>query len=359
MLWEAFNQNKQKFFTHATVLDYMEQYNKTTAQIKRALSTHKSAGIKKSFSSNQNKKRDQMIDNIFDVYPTLSYLNGKLGRATRGGSVKRMLDGGVMIVEQLIYNQNSTVDSYSGAETLDTTLQDEFTVAKYDWKQYSATVGITGRERRQNNGEAAMIDLLSGKVKVAEMSLRDRMSLDVFGDGTGNNNKNMGGLDLLVSATSTAGLLAPATYTWWVSTVTSGGSFAAQGIDDMRTTFNTISFGNDKPDFIVTTQDVFEFYEKALQPQERFVDIKSADAGFQNLTFKGVPMHFDRDCNSGTMYFLNSNYLNLVVHSQADFSTGEFLTRVDQDVTSSKILWQGNMTTNNRRYLGKITGITA
>lgn len=303
--------------------------------------------------------REKLIDNIFDVYPTLSYLNGKLGRATRGGSVKRTLDGGVMIVEHLTYNQNSTVDSYSGAGTLDTTLQDEFTVAKYDWKQYAATVGITGLERRQNNGEAAMINLLTSKVKVAEMSLRDRMSRDVYSDGTGNGGKNIGGLPLLVDDSTTCGLLAPGTYDWWKATETASGSFAAQGIDDMRTIFNTISFGNDKPDFIVTTQAIFEFYEKALQPHERFVDIKSADAGFQTLTFKGVPIHFDRDCNSGVMYFLNSNYLNLVVHSQADFATGEFLTRVDQDVTSSKILWQGNMTTNNRRYLGKLTGISA
>ena len=186
--------------------------------------------------------REKLIDNIFDVYPTLSYLNGKLGRATRGdsGSVKRVLDGGVMIVEHLTYNQNSTVDSYSGAETLDTTLQDEFTVAKYDWKQYSATVGITGRERRQNNGEAAMINMLQSKVKVAEMSLRDRMSRDVFSDGTGNGSKNIGGLALLVDSGTTVGLLAPATYTWWASTETASGSFAAQGLDDMRTLFNTI-----------------------------------------------------------------------------------------------------------------------
>ncbi len=63
--------------------------------------------------------REKMVDNIFDVYPLLSWLNGKLGNAMRGDSVKRTLDGGESIVEHLLYGQNSTVKSYAGSESLD------------------------------------------------------------------------------------------------------------------------------------------------------------------------------------------------------------------------------------------------
>lgn len=250
--------------------------------------------------------------------------------------------------------------SYAGAESLDTTLQEGMTIGRYNWKQYAVSVGITGLEKRNNQGEAAMINLLSSKAKQAEMSLRDRMSVDSFADGTGNGSKNLTGLAAIVSATATVGGIAPATYTWWKSDVTSSaGSFAATGIDKMRTTFNNITFGNDKPDFCVTTQSVYEFYEKALQPQERFSSNTTADAGFMNLTFKGVPIVFDRDCTSGYMYFLNSKYLSFVVHKDADFSTGPFVTPENQDVSTAMILFQGNLTTNNRRKLGVITGITA
>lgn len=68
--------------------------------------------------------RKQLIDNIFNDYPFLSYMNGKLGKAIRGGSVKRTVSGGESIVEHLLYEKNSTVKSYAGAETLDTTLQE-------------------------------------------------------------------------------------------------------------------------------------------------------------------------------------------------------------------------------------------
>ena len=78
-----------------------------------------------------------------------------------------------------------------------------------------------------------------------------------------------------------------------------------------------------------------------------------------NLTFKGVPVIFDRDCPSGNMYFLNSKYINLVVHRDADMSTGPFVTPENQDVSTAQILFQGNMTVNNRRMHGVMTGITA
>lgn len=68
-------------------------------------------------------------DQIFDDYPLLSWLNGKLGRAMRGGSVKKMQRGGESIVAHLLFEQNSTVDSYSGYELLDTTPQEGSYVA--------------------------------------------------------------------------------------------------------------------------------------------------------------------------------------------------------------------------------------
>ena len=303
--------------------------------------------------------REKLVDNIFDNFPLLSFLNGQLGQSMRGNSVKRVIDGGESIVEHLMYETNSTAASYAGAETLDTTLQEGMTTARFNWKQYAAAVGITGLEKRSNQGDAALIRLLEAKVNQATMSLRDQLSQGAWSDGTGNSSKDLTGLQALISATSTVGGLAPGSHDWWKSTVTSSGSFAAQGLSDMRTTYNTITFGNDKPDAIFTTQSVFESFENALQPQERYQNTTVANSGFSNLTFKGIPVIFDRDCPSGSMYFLNSKYLNLVVHRDADMSTGPFVTPENQDVSTAQILFQGNMTVNNRRMHGVMTGITA
>jgi len=304
--------------------------------------------------------RNTLYDNIFDNYPLLSWLNGKLGTAMRGASVKRVIGGGESIVEQLLYEVNSTAKYYAGAEVLDTTLQDGMTIARYNWKQASSSIGITGLERRSNMGEEQLINLLQAKATQAEKSLQSVLSEGAWSDGTGFGGKQLTGLQAIVDATATVGGLAPGTFAWWAAYEKgSAGSFAANGLAEMRTAYNTVTYGNDRPDAIFTDQNVFEYYEKSVQPQERFVNTQAADAGFMNLSFKSVPILWDRDCPSGEMYFLNSKYINLVVHRDADMATGEFIRPKDQDVTTAQILFQGNLTTNNRRMLGKITGFTA
>jgi hypothetical protein len=301
--------------------------------------------------------RKKLYDNIFDVYPTLSWLNGKLGEALRGEKRLRLLDGGETIVEHLLYEMSSAVQSYSQYQSINLTPQEGMTIARYSWRQYAAAISISGFERRVNNGDAKMIDLLESKTKQAEMSLRDRLSRDVWGSNA--DGISLDGLASIVAATGTVGGLSATTFTWWVSTSRAGGSFVAQGLNDMRVVFNTISYGNDKPDFIVMPQAVFEFFEATLQPQERYTNTKAANTGFENLTFKAVPVLFDRDATAQQVTFLNSSYLNLAVHKDANLSTGKFIEPEDQDATSAKILFMGNLTTNNRRMHGRVTGVTA
>ena len=85
-----------------------------------------------------------------------------------------------------------------------------------------------------------------------------------------------------------------------------------------------------------------------------------ADAGFTSLTFKGIPMTFDAGAISGEMYFLNSENIKWEVHKEADMTMSPegFQTPIGQDVTTAKILFQGNITVNNRRRLGVATGIS-
>jgi len=295
--------------------------------------------------------RDQLTDNIFTARPLTNHLmeNGRV----------RMLDGGTKIVEPLIYGQNSTVGSYAGYDTISLTAQEGISAAEYDWKQYAASIAISGIEEAKNNGEAAIINLLEAKIMQAEESMRESFNQMFFSDGTGNSGKDWNGLANLVDSTTAVGGIDPtaAGNSWWGSY--EEGTAGALSLADMATAYNSVSVGNDHPDMVLTTQTLFEKYESLLQPQLRYTDAKTADAGFQNLLFKSAPVVYDVHAPAGTMFFINSKYLTLVGHSGKWFSQTEFVRPENLDAQYALIMCYGNLTVRNRAKQGKLTGRTA
>ncbi len=296
--------------------------------------------------------RPQLTDNVFTARPLTYFLMDK-GRI-------RMVDGGTKIVEPLIYGQNGTVASYSGYDTISLTAQDGMSAAEYDWKQYAASIAISGIEEAKNNGEAAIINLLEAKIMQAEESMREGFNQMFFGDGTGNSGKNWNGLANLVESGNTVGGINSANgqgNDFWRSYEenTAGALTLAQ----MATAYNSVSVGNDHPDMILTTQTLFEKYEALLQPQLRYTDTKTADAGFQNLLFKAAPVAYDVHCTAGVVYFLNSKYLTLVGHSGKWFQQTDFVRPENLDARYALIMCYGNLTVRNASKQGVITDATA
>ena len=295
--------------------------------------------------------RQQLTDNVFTARPLTYFLMDK-GRI-------RMLNGGTKIVEPLIYGQNSTVASYSGYDTISLTAQDGITAAEYDWKQYAASIAISGIEEAKNNGEQEVINLLEAKIMQAEESMREGFNKMFFGDGTGNSGKNWNGLGNIVEASGTVGGINRATAgnEYWRSYEenTAGALTLAQ----MATAYNSVSVGNDHPDMVLTTQTLYEKYESLLQPQLRYTDTKTADAGFQNLLFKAAPVTYDEHCTAGVVYFLNSKYLTLVGHSGKWFAQTEFVRPENLDARYALIMCYGNLTCRNAAKQGKLTAKTA
>jgi len=295
--------------------------------------------------------RSQLTDNVFTARP-LTYTLMEKGRI-------RMLNGGTKIVEPLIYGQNDTVKSYSDYDSINLTPQTGISAAEYDWKQYAASISISGIEEAKNNGEAEIINLLEAKIMQAEESLREGFNQMFFSDGTGNSSKNWNGLKNLVDSSGTVGGIdrAGTGNTFWQSYEEP--TVAALTLAQMATAYNTVSVGNDHPDTILTHQTLFEKYEALLQPNLRYTDTKTADAGFQNLLFKAAPIMYDVHCDVGTMYFLNTKYITLVGHSAKWFQQTDFIRPEDLDARYALIMCYGNLTVRNCKKQGKLTGKTA
>jgi len=301
-------------------------------------------------------------DNIFIEEPMLSWFNGKLGKVTgKSDTPKRVLSGGESILEPILYEANSTVDSYSGAETIDTTLQDGMSNAKFTWSQYSGTVGITGLEKRSNRGKHALINLLGAKTTQLESSLSQRLSTDLWASTVGNAGKNINGMPLHVSSTLASGGLSVTDLDGtWKSPVTDTITFSSAGVTKMDNMYNQLRIQGAFPSVIFTSPTVYELYNADQQGNKRYTNTMVMDAGFLNITFNEVPIIFDNRCTAGAMYFLDPRHLKWVVHSEADFTmdSAGFQTPIGQDVSMTKILFMGQTTVNNRRRLGYLTSIT-
>ena len=293
--------------------------------------------------------RDQLTDNIFTARP-LTYMLNEKGRI-------RMLNGGTKIVEPLVYATNDTIGSYSGYDSISLTPQTGISAAEYDWKQYAGSISISGIEEAKNNGEQEIINLLEAKIMQAEESMREGFNTMFYGDGTGNSSKDWNGLGNLVESGNTVGNINSSTYSYWASYEEN--TSAALTLAQMATAYNTISVGNDHPDVVLTSQTLYEKYEALLQPNLRYTDTKTADAGFQNLLFKAAPVMYDVHCTAGVFYMLNTKYLTLVGHSGKWFSQTAFVSPEDVDARYALIMCYGNLTVRNRAKQGKLTAKTA
>lgn len=281
-------------------------------------------------------------------------------------------DGGTTIVEPLLVGENSTVRSFNGYDLLDVTPQEGITAAEFEWKQIAGSLSISGREEFINGGsKTKILSLIDSKTKQLEISMAQEVNRQLVVDGSGNNGKDITGLGVGVedgAAWSTYGGIDSNAYSYWRNQyIDLGGSFAALGLDNMRTLYNSCSRQglNEKPSLIISTQSVYEAYEKLLTVNERFTSTELGDAGFMNLMYKMTPMVFDEDIplaldstsSTHALYMLNAQYMKFVIGKGKNFSVTPFQKPENQEAKVSQVILYGNLTQSNRARQGILDGI--
>lgn len=303
-------------------------------------------------------------DQIFNAHPLLTWLSS--------GNRLKKLSGGADLRQGLMDGKNTTAQWYSGHDPIAVTPQEGVTTAIFSWKQAADSIVYSGLELRQNKGSKTKIaDLVKTKQAQANDSLMDLVATGVFSDGTAAANKQMTGLAAMIETTPGTASYAqvPTANTAWRNQVeTSVGTGATNLLPKLRTVWNKCKQGkgvsSTGPDFHITTRAVHEVYESLMAAKLQFAGQasgNSGDMGFTGMKFKGSPVEWSDYEDEGVWHMLNSRHICMVVHEDAFFSLspGGFLYVINQDSFVAKILLMGNLATNNRRKLGKLTGITA
>lgn len=302
-----------------------------------------------------------------DMFDNLSEHNALYNRLVKRGNVKKVA-GGDDIHVPLLYAENSTYQRYSGYETLNIQESDSHTVAKFAWKQAAVNITASGLEIRKNSGNETKIkDLVEARIEAAKITFANNMCVDMYSDGTGSGGKQINGLQALVSdaGTGTVGGIDSSTWAFWRNVVQSAASplqgggaitVSASTIQSlMRPLYTRLTRGTDKVDLIMSDENYFNFYEQSLSDQQRFTASNMAEAGFSSLKFKGADVvHDSSDSGMPTnhMYFLNTKYIQMIMHPDADMKPMESKSAVNQDAMVKPIIFMGNMVVRNRSLQG-------
>lgn len=300
--------------------------------------------------------------------------NALLMKMKERGNVKPF-SGGNVILQEIMYNDASTENSgsYSGYDVIDITPNSPISAAQFDLKQYAAAVSMSGLEMLQNSGKEQVIDLLEGRIQVAEAQLMNDISAGLYSDGTGNGGKDITGLALAVAAAPGSGTYGGINRTNWsfwrniaFDATTDGGAAATAA--NIQSYMNRVAIqlvrGSDRPDIIVAGNNYYRAYLESLQAIQRITSESSAGAGFTSLKYFGAGFNCDvyldggigGQLNTNRMYFLNTKYMFFRPHRDRNFvPIGGDRMSVNQDAVTKLIGWAGNLTCSGARYHGVLT----
>lgn len=303
-------------------------------------------------------------DHKKEIADAISKHNALFRRMTTKGR-KRTLDGGLSIAVPLLHAENGTYTRYSGYDPLNVGASESLTSAEYPWCQVSVYVTASGRELRINKGENAFINLLKTRISVAQKSMANGLSGDFYSAGSLANQIN--GIQALIAdaGTGNVGGIDSSVHTVWQNVVQSaaaplqGGGAITVGPTTIESLmlplYLRLTRGADSPDLLVFSEDYFTYYEQSQTSLKRYAPSDEGQGGMVSMKYKTADVVFDSSASgmpSSHGYFNNSDYLEWVVHEDADMEVMDELKAVNQDAVAIPVITQGNLCTNNRKLLG-------
>lgn len=288
----------------------------------------------------------KLVDNVFDSNVVMKRLRKKGPK----------LDGGRLIEYPIIMASNSAGGAYQPEDTLATTPNEIIDNAQYNWRFYYANISIFRHEELKNSGKSQIINLLKAKTQVAEKTLADTLGTDIFGANTSGYAIDGLGIVCAVGTTDCGGLDSNDITLWAPQRDTTS---TVMSISALQGLYGDATIENQSPTVVITTQDNFDRYYNILSAMHRFADVKTADGGYQSLTFNGKPILVDSHCTANYVYMLNENFLDLIIHRDENFRFEPFIKPVNQNVKVAKIYFAGNLVTSQRRSQAVATAIAA
>ena len=280
----------------------------------------------------------------------------------KAGSI-REIDGGNDVVEHLNYQAGGTAAWTAKNGTVSVNPAQQFTDARYKLCMLIGSVVIYDWEEAQNAGNPKMFDLLDERMKNLKEEMNQAFQTAALASSTPNTSTLWSLLDIIDASNPSLanyGDIDRSSYTWWAATEVASGSMATQGLEDMRTAYNTTSReGTDPVGMIFTTQTIYEAYNARLTVHEQLTSSDKGDLEFDTLAFMKKPVSFSDVMPSGTMIGINDKHTKLVVNNKMKFKNQPFVRTQTGLSKAAQIQLMCQLVCTRPASNFKLTGLTA
>jgi hypothetical protein len=270
-----------------------------------------------------------------------------------------LVDGGKKIKTFLEYAKSHT-GSYGNTTKIPQSKKDILNAALFRWAGYYAANTIDLEEQIQNNGKAALIDLVHAKLGNIHKTIRDKMGTDVYASAA--DTVSFLGLGNLFNTTSSTayGNIAEDDMSDWTANVDdTAEAISFKVMQGIRRTAKIGQSKDAKPNIYITTDVLKDGFERTLQVQARYSDTNLVNAGFDNVLFGGVPVVADDKQTATYMDALNLRFLKAKTHTKWPFTKPKWEYSKDQpDTLTANTRWIGQLVCSNRKAHARHTGLT-
>ena len=296
-------------------------------------------------------------DNVLTSIPLVKYLTQhKLGQ----------VDG--QYIEALTRYAVPNLTVWDGDADLVPAETETTTKARYSWA-YAYTAQTISRNHwlaAKQKGERAIIGLAKDKMQAMEDGIKLGLDDELFTEYDTPTHTFNSLVDIVKATDPThqasgLGGIKISEAPWWEANVLAYDDSKGDIRWHMQKMLRLCSRIGTKPDLIMTTGDIIDLYGDEIYSKEGILSQKSIEWGFPNVIpfAGGIPVTDDDNATSGCMYFLNSNYLSLVVHPDDFFQVSDWRETSTTDLNLiAHITLTAQLITSARRGLGIITGIS-
>lgn len=267
------------------------------------------------------------IDNYYKVSPTFV-------KVWKSGTMEKSYPGGLQIQVPFQFAPLKA-GPFAPGGTFDISYVETQTAMTFNVKFSYANVTVRRTDFAINRGSAAIMNFLEPKVVNAEQALAQTLITQFFADGQGTvtplialdgilagyddgtNYASYGGITrAAIASTASAGING-----YFYSNSGTNWPFSLQ---QLQIGYGQATFGPDQPNFIATTQSIYNSFWAKMLPMQRTTEIDPdlQSAGFRSFKFNGMSVVVDQYCPAATVFGMNTDFIDAYVSDDPTFHFG-------------------------------------